>query len=178
MGIGRLLILGLAVAIVIVTAATAAAQAPPAGWHAPLTTSEAALDRILKMADNDDDQLDNLLGGRGTAGFHPTVDYKTVLTPPLLAAIKRTEDQLVQKSCGGHYTGDVCGLDFSPLTCAQDTNDTYLYRTEFKQAHVAEISYTWPSGSTSPIATYMLLEEDGRWKIDGIKCLDYAWHMK
>jgi hypothetical protein len=178
MSIGRLSGFGMALAIVMAGAATSGPQTSPGGWHAPLTTSELALDRILKMADGDSAQLDNLLGGRGKARFHPTVDYKAVMTPSLLTAIKRSEDQLVQKSCGGRYTGEVCGLDFSPVTCAQDVNDTYLYRTEFKRTHVAEVSYAWPSGDASPTATYMLLEEGGIWKIDGIKCLGYAWNMR
>jgi hypothetical protein len=84
---------------------------------------------------------------------------------------------LVQQSCGGRYTGEVCGLDFSPVTCAQDINDTYLYRTEFNCGHVADISYVWSSDDTSPTATYVLLEAGGSWKIDGIKCLGYAWHI-
>jgi hypothetical protein len=178
MGIGRSIGLGMALATAVAGAVTSTVKATGSAWHAPLTASEMALDRILKMADSDRDQLDNLLGGRGRANYHATMDYTPVLTPPLLAAIKRSEDQLVQKSCGGHYTGEICGLDFSPVTCAQDVNDTYLYHTEFKRGHVAEISYAWSSANASPVATYMLLEVGGNWKIDGIKCLGNAWNMK
>jgi hypothetical protein len=178
MGLGRWSRLVLALVTVVAGGATSAVKAGSSAWHAPLTTPELALDRILKMADSDPDQLDNLLGGRGRADFHPTVDYTAVLTPPLLAAIRRSEDQLVRKSCGGYYTGEVCGLDFSPVTCAQDMNDAYLYRTEFKRGHVAEISYAWSLAVASPAATYMLLEAGGNWRIDGIKCLGNAWNMK
>jgi hypothetical protein len=90
MGVGRLIGLGMTLAIVIPGAATSAVQASPGGWHAPLTPSELALDRVLKMTDSDPAQLDNLLGGRGKVGFHLAVDCKAVLTLLLLAAIKRS----------------------------------------------------------------------------------------
>jgi hypothetical protein len=176
MEIARLVCSGIIVAAVAAVATPCAAKAPDSTWHAAQTASEVALDRILKQADGDGDQLDNLLDGRGRPGFRPTVDYTATLTPPLLAAIKQTEKQLVQKSCHGHYTDEICGLDFSPLTCAQDVNDTYLYRTNFDGGHIVEISYAWASDKPAPAATYRLIEAGGTWKLDGIKCQDYTWN--
>lgn len=154
--------------------AHATADAPSIDWHAPATPEEHALDAILKSADRDDDQLDNLLGGRGPGKFRQTFDYRAVLTQRLISAIRRTETKLVKRNCGGnYYDGEICGLDFLPIECTQDTNDTYLYRTDMQNKSVARIDYAWPSNkwsNTSLVASYKLVKIADQWKIDGIKC--------
>jgi hypothetical protein len=152
-----------------------AAAAPPApeGWHAPASATERALDAILKRVDSDDNALENLLGGRDKAKFHRTVDYAPMLTQPLLTAIARTEAALVKKDCGGRYRrGEICGLDYVPVTCAQDSNDSYLYRIEQEGPLAARIAYAWPGDQHTPVATYQLLRRGDRWMIDGIACRD------
>jgi len=140
--------------------------------HPPMTTAERTLDGILKHSDHDADELDNLFGGRGQRNFHPSVDYSKVLTAPLIAAITAKEKALVQAGCGGHYQkGEVCGMDFSPITCAQDMSDSYLYRTEASGGDRTEISYYWP-GTKQPVAAYRLIRQAETWKIDGIRCTD------
>ncbi len=140
--------------------------------HPPKTTIERALDAILKHADQDPDQLDNLFDGRGQRPFRPAVDYSKVLTAPLMAAMSAKEKSLVQSECGGHYRkGELCGLDYSPITCAQDLSDSYLYRTEASGEDRAEITYYWP-GEKKPVATYRLVRQAETWKIDGIRCTD------
>lgn len=140
--------------------------------HPPASTAERALDGILKHADYDSNQLDNLFGGRGQKNYRPTADYSKILTPPLLTAITAKQKALVQKDCGGQYRkGDICGMDSSPITCAQDTSDSYLYRTLSGGEDRAEIAYYWP-GTDKPVATYRLIRETETWKIDGIRCTD------
>ncbi|MCR0985080.1 hypothetical protein [Roseomonas populi] len=115
--------------------------------------------------------MSNLLGGRGERGFRRTVDYTTLLTPALIAAIARTERTLLRRNCGGRYRPDeVCGLDFVPVTCAQESNGTYLYRTQVTRPGEAIIAYRWPGEGRSAAATYRLLHRGGSWRIDGIRC--------
>jgi hypothetical protein len=148
----------------------AAAESSLAGFHAPQTEAERALDTILMATGRDDTALDNLLGGRGKAGFRPTIDYRRFVTDALLRAIRDAEAALVKRDCGGAYReGEICGLDYDPLTCAQDSNPRYLYRTETQHAGTARIAYAWP-GQPAVAATYRLVLRDGRWKLDGIKC--------
>lgn len=147
-----------------------AAETALAGFHAPQTEAERTLNEILMATGRDDDALDNLLDGRGKPGFHPTVDYRRFLTEALLRAIRDAEAALVKRDCGGTYRdGDICGLDYDPLTCAQDSNPRYLYRTETQNAGTARIAYAWP-GQPAIAATYRLVLRDGQWKLDGIKC--------
>ena len=77
------------------TAESNIAETLHADWHAPTTVSERALDGMVKQAETDDHLIDNLLGGRNKATFHRTVDYTTMLTRPLLAAIARAEKAAV-----------------------------------------------------------------------------------
>ena len=140
--------------------------------HPPTSYAERALDGILKHADYDANQLDNLFGGRGQKNFHASVDYGKVLTAPLLAAITAKQKAMVQADCGGAYRkGDICGMDTSPITCAQDISDNYLYRTESSADDRAEIAYFWP-GTRNPVATYRLVRQAETWKLDGISCAD------
>ena len=160
-------------ALVLATgAAIAAYPAAAEPLHPPTTTAERALDGILKHADYDANQLDNLFGGRGQKNFHATADYSKVLTAPLLAAITAEQKAMVKADCGGEYKkGELCGMDSSPITCAQDMSDSYLYRTESSADDRVEIAYYWP-GTRKPVATYRLVRQAETWKIDGIRCTD------
>ena len=138
--------------------------------HPPRSAAERALDGILKHADQDPDLLDNLFAGRGQRPFRPAEDYTKVLTAPLIAAMTAKEKALVQAGCDGHYRkGEVCGMDYSPITCAQDLSDSYLYRTEASGEDQAKINYYWPGTKTS-VATHRLVRQAETWKIDGISC--------
>ena len=155
-------------------AATSAAEVPATEWHSPQSAPELALDRILKTADGDEALLDNILEGRGKNNFHPSVDYRSMLTPMLLSSIRKYEKLEVKKSCGGHYLPEVCGIDFSPINCAQDSNDTYLYSTKLGSDQSAIVSYTWPSANPSAVAIYRMTGGPGHWRIDGIVCADFG----
>lgn len=146
--------------------------------HAPNSPVEHALDAILKTAGDDDDQLDNLFDGRGKPDFKKTVDYTTLLTKALLSAIADREKAIVRQECGGHYMKDeTCGLDYLPINCAQDTNDSYVYETVKETDSTAEIRYAWPNQKSD--ATYRLVLSEGHWKLDGIACVEAdSFNMK
>jgi hypothetical protein len=151
--------------------APARAQGHGDAWHAPASPSEQALNRTLKRIDADDNALDNILGGRGQKTYRRTVDYGPMLTPRLIAAIAAFEKSKVRADCGGRYRdGEVCGLDYNPVTCAQDSNDSYVYRTDQQTPTTARIAYAWAADAKEPSATYRMVLDGGAWKIDAVGC--------
>lgn len=155
------------------TTFSAQAIRPELPFHPPQTPAERALDAVLHRANVDPNPLSNLLDGRGEPGFRQTVDYSAFLTPALVAAIAQVERDLVRQNCGGRYrSGEICGLDFVPLTCAQDSSETYLYRTQATQPGEAIITYRWAGSDRRAVATYRLLYRKGSWRLDGIRCAE------
>jgi hypothetical protein len=139
-----------------------AAAAASAGFHLPKSASEMALDRLLKAADGDEFQLDNLLH-RYPVVPKKQVDYRGMLTAQLIAAMRAEEKKLVAKDCGGKYVeGEICGMDYSPITCAQDTVAPYTYKTIAQHEHDAVIA--------GPGATYRMIQVGSGWQLDGVKC--------
>ncbi|MDE2630625.1 MAG: hypothetical protein KGM97_06505, partial [Alphaproteobacteria bacterium] len=125
-------------------------------FHPAKTPAEIALDGILHRADADPRQLANLLHRPGADG---RVDYARMLTPALVAAMSKAEKTLVRKDCGGKYLKDeICGLDYSPLTCAQDSSPSYIYHTILELPGRTVIEYAWPGGKVAE-ATYTLIED-------------------
>ena len=133
-----------------------------AGFHAPKSAAEVALDKIVKTAEGDEFLLDNLLH-RYPVAPKKQVDYRSMLTPPLIAAMQAEEKTLVAKDCGGKYLeGELCGMDYSPITCAQDTVAPYTYKTLDQRGTTVTIA--------GPSATYRMIQANGAWQMDGIKC--------
>jgi len=156
---------------VLVPASSAALTQTAADFHAPRSEAERALDTILKRADADKYQLDNLFDGRGDDSFRRKFDYSTVLTPALLSALKEAEAAMVRKECGGAYSpGDICGFDYTPITCGQDFQYPYLYRTDSAGRDEALLSYAWSDKKRT--ATYRLVKQRNRWKIDSVACAE------
>ncbi len=121
-----------------------------------------ALDKVLKLADRDDEQLDNLLH-RYPVAKAKQVDYRPMLTAPLVAAMQAEEKRLVKQDCGGKYLeGELCGMDYSPITCAQDTVAPYTYSTVVQHDRDAIIA--------GPAATYRMIQTGRGWQLDGVKC--------
>ncbi|MDU7519929.1 MAG: hypothetical protein E7K72_00815 [Roseomonas mucosa] len=146
---------------------------PELPFQPPATEAERALDAALRAADADPDLLSNLIEGRGGPGHRRTVDHSASLTPALVAAIARVERALVRRNCGGRYRADeICGLNASPLTCAQDSAEGYLYRTGAGGRDRAYVAYRWPGPEGRAVATYRLLRRGGAWRIDGVRCAE------
>lgn len=139
-----------------------AAHAAGAGFHPPTSAAEIALDHVLKIADADEFQLDNLLH-RYPVVRKKQVDYRPLLAAQLIAAMQAEEKKLVARDCGGKYReGDICGMDYSPITCAQDSDAAYTYKTIAQHARDAIIA--------GPGAIYRVVQVGSGWQIDGIKC--------
>ncbi len=158
----RLALLFLCTAALVLSAASTAAIAA----HPPRSEAEIALSKILKAADADDEILDNLFH-RYPASPVPAakrVDYGRFLTRAFFAALKEQQKKLVQSDCGGVYReGDICGMDYNPLTCAQDTVGAVSLSTVTSTAGRAVIADARTDRYT------MAHEQDG-WKLDGVDC--------
>jgi len=168
----RRLLLAVLLALPLV-ASPARAVRPELSFHPPATEAERALDAALRRADADPDFLSNLVEGRGGPSYRRTADYSALLTPTLVSAITRAERALVRRNCGGRYrTGEICGLDASPLTCARDSAEGYLYRTRVSRRDEVFVAYRWPGPGRQAVATHRLLRRDGVWRIDGVRCAE------
>ena len=88
----------------------------------------------------------------------------------MIASIRKAERALVQQDCGGKYRKDeVCGMDFDPITCSQDSSPNYLYHTILDLGPKVVIEYAWPNENKSA-AVYTLVKQQDGWRIDGITC--------
>ena len=153
------------VAMTVLVSLPALGAAP---FHPPQSPAERALDAMLHRADADEGQLANLLG-RPDADHR--FDYRTILTAREIGVLREQEHDMVENDCGGHYReGEVCGFDYSPVTCAQDQLEHYLYRTVEVKADRTMIDYAWPPESKT-VAQYTLVKNQTGWKIDMIECL-------
>lgn len=144
------------------------------GFHAAATAPEKALDKIL--------MLDNSISDRGEIFYYLTgrinkkdaSEYSYFFTEPFRTSVTKVELELVEKDCGGKYIeGELCGLDFSPINCAQDSSEFYFYRTEKASKYETIISYKWPGSVPSNAIKYTkfrLVKENNIWKLDGVSC--------
>ncbi|HTK79356.1 MAG TPA: hypothetical protein VL286_02855 [Rhizomicrobium sp.] len=161
MGSAYKLVFAIGAAALMVVAGQASADGH-VGFHPPKSAAELALDKILKLADRDDDLLDNLLH-RYPVAKAKQVDYRPMLTAQLLAAMQAEEKRLVKQDCGGKYLeGELCGMDYSPITCAQDTVAPYTYKTLAQTDRATTIA--------GPGATYRMIQVGSGWQLDGVKC--------
>jgi hypothetical protein len=157
----------LAIILAAALAAVTPALAEPVHFHPPQTEQEQALDKMLHATETDGDALAQLLGRPGAKGH---LDYARILTPKVIASIRKAERALVRQDCGGKYRKDeVCGIDFDPITCAQDSSPAYLYHTILDLGPKVVIEYKSPD-QTASAAVYTLVKAPDGWRIDGITC--------
>jgi len=131
--------------------------------HPPQTQAERALDRIMHVADKDDQVLDNLFH-RNPIPAADRVDYGKYLLPALLRSLNDEQLKLVKDDCGGHYrSGELCGMDYNPLTCAQDDVTPQTYSTTAQTSDSAVII-----DSRSDVYTMVRLQSV--WKLGSVAC--------
>ncbi len=153
-----------------------AALAKDGTFHTATTPAEKALAHVLDLSSKDGNLFSFVLN-------HPDRDhtkdltYQGFFTNELLATLAERERKLVEESCGGVYLdGEICGMDYDPIACAQDYSDSgNLYRSEMSQSDLAIISYTVPgdlADQATPIAQYRLVRRGEAWLIDSVRCSD------
>jgi len=148
----------------------ARADEPEATFHSPTIAAEKALDAAIRNSDADSDMFFFLVKRPRDIGKDR--NYSGLFSANLQNSWKLAENKLLNEECGGKYkSGEVCGLDYNPLTCMQDLfEDGYGYRTDSLSHNKASISYRWIKSDGGPIATYRLVRIHGRWLIDGVRC--------
>jgi hypothetical protein len=96
-----------------------------------------------------------------------------LFTDKLVEAWRDKEKNEVKRTCSGHSVeGEICGLDYDPLLCAQDDNDgLFLFQTEREDSDQVIISMRWNDNApSSSLGSYRLIKEDNKWKLDGVAC--------
>lgn len=139
--------------------------------HPAASEAEKALDKLLRLSEKRAGLVDALLGrpggGKGEAAL-----ARELTTARLRHDLAELERKAVRDNCKGRYIpGELCGLDYNPLTCSQDASDApYGYRTTAATADRADIAYSWP-GAADPSARFVMVREAGAWKLDTARCL-------
>jgi hypothetical protein len=165
-----LALLGVAIAVGLDVWAIAGAAPAAAAFHPPRTAAELALSAALRRADADEEQLDNLFHRYGPVPRAKRVDYAQYLTTNFWDRLRRKEAAMVRRDCGGVYRdGEVCGMDSSPITCAQDDLPSPLaYRSE--AAADGRVRVWLRDACGSPATLYIRTLDHGVWKIDDARC--------
>ena len=165
-------------------------QFPETKFHLATTEAEKKLDYILNFTGSEDNP--NSVLWRKLHSYiekwphiHPKMklQYTDILTKDFIYAWSLKEKKEVDDDCGGRYIkGDLCGLGFIVLTCAQDSFNTYLYRTLEETDDYVIIQYAWPDfidyntmdpntdRVTMAHATYKLVKRNNIWLLDATKC--------
>ncbi|MBI5427493.1 MAG: sel1 repeat family protein [Nitrospinae bacterium] len=157
-----------------VGSASAEAKSKPSApepFHVARTPAEKALDDILRRADQDKNIFHYVLG---TPFYDAEKDsgYARLFTKNFLRAAAKKESDAVKRSCDGKYTGEICGLDSSPINCAQDISESgYLHRTMEDDGRRAIISSMGVDFAPEEVKTsYRLIKDGNRWRLDGVAC--------
>lgn len=156
-------------ALLVTTTACASGESPGT-FHPPQTEAETALDRVLKIAD--EDEGDMLYFALNIPGQKK--DFSYLFSEKLLQSWRKAEKEAVQETCNGFYVdGESCGLDYNPIICAQDIPEHYLYHTQTESAHEVLIASIWPQYIHDPQhqkAYRLIKNKAGAWVLDGVNC--------
>lgn len=148
---------------------TGQAQAQAEDFHPARTPAEQALDRMLAVAGQEPDSGLYAVGHPQRNRSRDRV-FAGLFSDRLRKAWTAAEQAALKANCGGKYKeGEACGLDFSPILCAQDSAETYLYLTRRETAEDVVVDYLWP-GEKIPAARYRLIQKAGQWQMDGVHC--------
>jgi len=146
-------------------------------YHFARSEAELTLEKIIRLDETDDELFPFIVGlPNRKAKLDGYYNGFGLFTKALLTMIRRAEADSVQKNCGGKYIeGELCGLGFRPLTCAQDSLDEdYLFRTDQQTLDTAIITYKWPGEDgyrNVPVARYRLIKKSEHWVLDGVSCI-------
>jgi TPR repeat protein len=144
---------------------------PKEPFHTARSPAEKSLDEIISRTIKDNNIFEYVLG-RPWYDAKKDSGYSRLFTKKLVGAITKQESDLVKETCGGKYGDDICGIDYNPITCAQDYSDSgYLYRTVEDDGYKAIIlSPGVVYASNEAKTTYRLIKVGDDWKLDGVVC--------
>ena len=164
--------------------AVQAASANETEFAAPNTAPEKALHEILQWQTHETGQrskdLFEFLTQRSGRSKASDGRYQRKFTMSLVRAVSAADRSMRDKDCEG-----ICGLDFDPITCAQDTllpPHAYLTTSEARSNgwpanteashHRAYVLYRRGRVGESYFhrVDYLLEKEGGAWKIASVYC--------
>ena len=164
-----LLLVAAALVSIAFVAAQSAAEEP---FHAARSAQEKALNEILLLSDRDDNLFDFVLK-RPWYDAKKDKGYARLFSKGLLAAWAGAEARAVERDCQGKYIdGEICGLDYSPITCGNATSDKgYRFRTMKADEREATVFSRWTGQEAKADGPqYQLVKEGGGWRLDGVDC--------
>lgn len=138
--------------------------------HPPQTAQEKVLAAILRRAGNDENIFEFLLN-RPWYDASKNSGYDILFSQSLLHKLSQEEATLVKENCGGIYKeGEICGMDYDPITCSQDPPERYAYKTLSQAPNKAVILVTSVVSSYTPIGDYTLIKHGQYWELDAVNC--------
>ncbi len=169
----RILFLTTIATIFALSLASAETNSKPAAresFHIAQSDAEKILLDIIRRANTDNNIIKYILG-RPRYDAKKDTGYSYLFTKTLLQVMAKKESDLVKRSCGGKYTGKICGIDYNPITCSQDFIDEgYLFQTKEDNGHKAVIHFLWTPFIDDGSTFYILIKDGAHWKLDGINC--------
>lgn len=155
-----------------VLAAEGRKEGAPAAFHQPQTEAERSLDAILQLSGKEPESSWFAVEAPWRDKTRDIL-FQSLFSQRLRDSWVSAERKAVRESCNGAYIeGEICGIDIHPITCSQDSNEIYMYRTSSSSPGSAIVEYRWPQ-TTKTIATFRLLRKGNGWMIDGIDCIGY-----
>jgi len=146
--------------------------APAQVFQPPSSDAERALNSILKWRDPGGPVYRFLTDQNGGRKLYEK-RFDRHFTVPLLDAVAALERKLVKEECRGRYVeGDMCGIGYNPLNCAQDDPPNgYHFLVESAGEGTEVIATAWRA--SGPVtARYRVTRYHGTWAIDAISCPD------
>ena len=154
-------------------------------FHFARSDAEKALAEILRLYTNDSNMF-YYVTGRPYYDAKKDTGYARLFTKNLLQSVGKADSDLIKLEPDGKCVeGYLCGLDYDPIFCAQDSSDNgYIYWTTEDDGHKAIIYYLWSWGDKTDEffpgsdktyeskKFYRLIKDDDHWKLDGIDCGD------
>lgn len=168
-GVSLFAVLAMGVVLFLSSNFAGAGNSSPRPWHLPQTEAEKALAAVLRLSEKDQNLLEFVLH---TPFYKEKSDkgYARFFTKRLLSDMAAMERATVKENCRGKYvSGELCGTDHNPLTCAQDEMNGTFFDTRSQDASHALIASRWPKEKKTA-AQYELVREDGMWKLDRVRC--------
>ena len=143
--------------------------------HPPQSGAEMAADALIHLDDSGYDLFFFMIK-RPSRNRSLDRRFAPLFSKELQAAWAQEEKRLVLQGCNGRYIdGELCGIDFRPLVCAQDySEEGYTYRTLRSDAKSALIEMSWAEHSDNPSAQYRMILVGDRWVMDGVYCLRWG----
>ena len=149
-------------------------------FHPPQTEAEKMLDHILVL-DRGQGDFYNFLFQRKWKKLSKAQDFSSLFTQEFLKVWIQEDRKLAKKTCGDNIdtTQEACGMDYT-LSCDDVAEDAdFLYQTEASDKKHAIVNLFTLAKSKSLIKgpLYRLVNDNGLWKLDGLKCskdVDYG----